>query len=288
MPSVLWSDNAKVFIAGSERLPQTFGPLAPKWKFIVPRSPWWGGWWERLVRSVKSGLKKTLKQRCLTCTELETLLHEVEACINSRPLTFVGDNLEDRRPLTPANFIVGQSNLFTPQRLDGEEASVNADQLRERLEVKNTLLEQFWRVWTKEYLRHLPQQLGKGGHPRVQVGDLVVIREDNIPRLMWPLGRIEEVYEGKDGIVRSCKLRVKTKSMVRPIQRLYNLEVDGPGEDFEKEPELDLPQNDVLRSDTNVQSTASDSQSRDDGLTDTQQRLYVSKYGRVVKPPTKL
>ncbi|XP_066940953.1 uncharacterized protein [Macrobrachium rosenbergii] len=90
LPSVFYSDNAKTFVGGSQLLQQHYGPLAPQWKFIVPRAPWWGGWWERLVRSVKSALKKTMGVKCLSRCELETTLHVVEACINSRPLTFVG------------------------------------------------------------------------------------------------------------------------------------------------------------------------------------------------------
>ena len=41
--------------------------------------------------------------------ELETTLHEVEACVNSRPLTFVGDELDYRAPLTPSLFLLGRS-----------------------------------------------------------------------------------------------------------------------------------------------------------------------------------
>ena len=62
---------------------------APDRKFIAPRTPWWGGWWKRLVASVKSALKRSLGKRPLSRQELETLLHEIEACINARPLTFV-------------------------------------------------------------------------------------------------------------------------------------------------------------------------------------------------------
>lgn len=57
LPSVIYSDNAKTFVS---KLQQYFSLLSPEWKFIAPRSPWWGGWWERLVRSVKSALKKFL------------------------------------------------------------------------------------------------------------------------------------------------------------------------------------------------------------------------------------
>ena len=173
MPKVIWSDNAQTFKAACPRLVKTFGPLAPKWNYIVPRSPWWGGWWERLVRSVKSGLRKTLRTRSLTRAELEVTLYEIEACINSRPLTFVGDNLQDRVPLTPAHFLIGPSCVLREEDVDPE---VDSEDLRNRLLVKNLTLDKFWEIWSKEYLRHLPQGRGKGGQPMLNVGDLVNIR----------------------------------------------------------------------------------------------------------------
>ena len=91
VPSVIYSDNACTFKGADAYLQRHFGHLAHRWKFMVPRAPWWGGMYERLVRSVKAALRKSLGQRSLSKTELETVLAEVEACVNSRPLTFVGD-----------------------------------------------------------------------------------------------------------------------------------------------------------------------------------------------------
>lgn len=53
LPSILYSDSAQAFVGVSHKLKQMFGHLAPNWKFIVPCAPWWGGWWEHLIRSVK-------------------------------------------------------------------------------------------------------------------------------------------------------------------------------------------------------------------------------------------
>ena len=89
LPSIMYSDNAKSFVAAQGRMISEYGHLSPQWKFIAPRSPWWGGWWKRLVKSVKSSLRKSLCSNVLSRCELETSLHEVEACLNSRPLTFV-------------------------------------------------------------------------------------------------------------------------------------------------------------------------------------------------------
>ena len=86
IPSVLMSDNAKGLQAARAQLMAVLSSDAPDWKFIAPRAPWWGGWWDRLVASAKSALKGPLGKRSLSRQELETLLHETEACINARLL----------------------------------------------------------------------------------------------------------------------------------------------------------------------------------------------------------
>ena len=57
------------------------------WWFIVEKSPWWGGFYERLVGCVKRCLKKVLSNARLTYEELLTLLIEIEGILNSRLLT---------------------------------------------------------------------------------------------------------------------------------------------------------------------------------------------------------
>jgi hypothetical protein len=112
LPTAIYSDNAKTFIAAKYEMRKMYNDQAPQWKFIVPRSPWWGGYWERLVGSVKTALKKSLGNKSLTRVELETSLCEVEACINSRPLTFVGDSVDALTPLTPSHFLIGRNSGF--------------------------------------------------------------------------------------------------------------------------------------------------------------------------------
>ena len=118
LPSVMYSDNAKTFTSVANKLQNYFGLLSPEWKFIALRSPWWGGWWERLVRSVKSALKKSLGSRCLTKCELETTLIEVEACVNSRPLSYVDENPDLSNPLTPSHFLISRDAGFQPHDSD--------------------------------------------------------------------------------------------------------------------------------------------------------------------------
>jgi len=84
------SDNAKTFKSASQDItkikksPQVKQYLTNRrveWDFIVEKAPWWGGFWERLVRSVKNCVKKMVGRSTLTFEELRTLLVEVEATL---------------------------------------------------------------------------------------------------------------------------------------------------------------------------------------------------------------
>ena len=117
MSDTVWSDNAQSFKAASREIKRLFASSSAeakkvwkkidkdkvklelaskgiKWKYIAERSPWRGGWWERFCRSVKEPLRKVLGKALLTYTELYTVLTEVEAIINARPLSFVGDDIK--------------------------------------------------------------------------------------------------------------------------------------------------------------------------------------------------
>ncbi|KRX70907.1 hypothetical protein T06_11700 [Trichinella sp. T6] len=67
-----------------------------RWKFITPRAPWCSGYWERLIRSVKNALRKTLRGALLTHDKLHTTICEIEARINDQPIVLTGDNPSDR------------------------------------------------------------------------------------------------------------------------------------------------------------------------------------------------
>lgn len=96
LPSVIYSDNFKTFVSTAQKVQQVYGYLAPQGKFIAPKSPWWGGWWERLVRSMKFAMRKTLASEQLSRCELETCIHEVESCLNSRPLTYSSEQMKGK------------------------------------------------------------------------------------------------------------------------------------------------------------------------------------------------
>ena len=117
LPATLLSDNAKPFksssreiekIPGSREVVQYMANNGVTWKFIVERAAWWGGFWERLVQTVKRTLREVLGRSCLSFDELSTLLVEVESVVNARPLTYISDEVEQSSfVLTPSHLING-------------------------------------------------------------------------------------------------------------------------------------------------------------------------------------
>lgn len=224
-PSTIYSDNARTFSAASVALRAELGAACPEWKFIAPRAAWWGGWWERLVRSVKSSLRKTLGKSCLTRVELETCLIEVEACVNSRPLTFVGDEPDGCFPLTPSHFLSGRL-AGTRLAVEDDSQQVTSTVLRERdLECKR-LLAKFWAVWQGDYLRSLPHSVRKfKSRGRLQVGSVVLIHEEGLPRMRWVMGVVCKLHPGSDGVIRAADVRTAGGVRTRAVQRLHDLEM---------------------------------------------------------------
>jgi len=117
------------------------------WKFIVERAPWWGGFWERMVRSVKRSLKKCIGRASLTHDELSTLLVEVESVINSRPLTYVFDDSEGiNYSLSPSHLIYGRKVANIPNI--GHFKVVNtSESLSRHAKRHQTLLRHFTNQW---------------------------------------------------------------------------------------------------------------------------------------------
>ena len=223
-PSILWSDNAKGFWAAKSKLIETMSSEGPEWRLIPPRSPWWGGFYERLIGSVKSALKKTLGKQSLCRQELLTLLQEVEACVNSRPLTSVGDGLDSCRALTPNHFLIGRTSHKEKIDLSSIPSPVDAQQLSTLFEGHSEMLASFWSAWSEDYLKNLPPFRGRASETEIEVGTVVLI-EDEGPRLGWPLGVIKAVYPGKDGLVRKVDLKTARGTLSRSVQRLRKLEI---------------------------------------------------------------
>ncbi|XP_037930156.1 uncharacterized protein LOC119664863, partial [Teleopsis dalmanni] len=123
-PETIISGNAKTFkrankelqkletLLKSEEFQNNAAHKGFSWKFIPERAAWWGGFWERLVKSVKICLKSAIGKLILTYDELNTLLTEVEYVVNICPLTYITNDEKDLEPLTPAHFLNSCQHSF--------------------------------------------------------------------------------------------------------------------------------------------------------------------------------
>ncbi|XP_073946598.1 uncharacterized protein [Choristoneura fumiferana] len=193
-----------------------------KWSFIPPASPHMAGAWERLIRSIKTSLKATLKERAPREEVLTTLLAEAENMANSRPLTHVSVEPGCPEGLTPNHFLLGSSSNL-PQIGIFDDSDFY---LKRQWRIAQRLADQYWSRWVREVLPDLlPRQKWHEEHRNLQVGDLVLVADPNAPRNHWARGLVQEVRPGKDGRVRTALIKTKSNVLVRPAARLVRLPV---------------------------------------------------------------
>lgn len=237
----IYSDNAKTFKRAELELKRIwkciqnpsvvdlFSSHGIEWKFIVEKGAWWGGFWERHFRTIKTCLRKIVGRSSLTLSELETIFIEIEAIINSRPITYIYDDPAEPSPLTPAHFLIGNRLISLPViRISQEDLIGSRNSLIKRYKHQQALLTQFWNRWRKHYLLTL-RSMNLCPPTKVsnlfEVDDVVLVHDHRFPRNMWTMGKVTEIYPGRDGKVRSCLIKTSRGNLRRPVQLLYNLEI---------------------------------------------------------------
>lgn len=234
--SLILSDGGKNFVGARRRLGEIYTlinteefnreiiqeltPRRIEFKINPPYSPHFGGLWETNIKSVKTHLYRVLGKQILTYEELNTLLVQIEALLNSRPLCVLSNDPSDPEALTPSHFL----NLTPLKNIPVE----NLEQVPlgrvQRYALIDRLIQSYWRRWHAEYLSSLQtrEKWNSVSNP-VSKGQVVILKEPNLPTLCWPLAIIEETYPGKDDIVRVVKVKTKGGSYVRPIVRVFPL-----------------------------------------------------------------
>ena len=131
--------------------------------------------------------------------ELTTVLTQIEACLNSRPLVSLpSDDDNGIEALTPGHFLIG----WPLESLPNDPLTYHSISLLRRWHLCQNLVQHFWKRWSSEYLVSL-RRFTKWNHPshNLHIGDVVILQENNLVPTNWPLARVMKVHKGKDGIV---------------------------------------------------------------------------------------
>ncbi|XP_063376662.1 uncharacterized protein LOC134664029 [Cydia fagiglandana] len=228
----MYSDNATNFVGADSHLKkllnQGFSDTfrrellenQVKWRFIPPNAPHWGGSWEAAVKSFKTHLFRVIGAQILSYDELYTLLCQIEAVLNSRPLGLLSADPAEPAPLTPAHFL----NTVPLRSLPASEITEERTNRLSRYSLLENLVQSYWRRWSLEFLHTLQarEKWNTDSRP-ITVGTVVLIITDNAPPLHWPMGIVMETYPGKDGAIRVVLVKTKNGTYRRPVVRLCPL-----------------------------------------------------------------
>lgn len=187
------------------------------WHFNPPAAPHMGGKWEAAVKSIKHHLNRTLRDTLYTLEEITTLLTQIEAILNSRPMEPLSDDPDDLSALTPGHFLIGQPLTTLPEP---NLQSINISRLS-RWQLIQQQSQQFWRHWSQAYLqRQLATTKWWHQNNQIQVGSLVLLTDERLPPCKWPLARVTQLHPGDDGLTRVVTIKTATTTLIRPIVKL--------------------------------------------------------------------
>lgn len=238
-PVELWSDQGTNFRGGERELREAFASMEPtlrkrlacqkiKFQFNPPAAPHFGGVWEREVRSVKSALYTCVGAQPVHEDVLLTVLLEVEAILNSKPLGYVSADIADIDPVTPNSLLMGRPDGSLPQVVYPERELLS----RRRWRHSQVLADQFWSRFIREYLPGLQtRQKWHSASPELLDKAVVMLVDPQLPRALWPIGHVTKVHRSDDGCIRSADVDIRGHVYTRPVARLVMLPALPSGED---------------------------------------------------------
>lgn len=219
------------FIMGKAPLPEHTIPKLEKqnctWTFNPPHSSHMGGVWERMIgiaRRILDSIFLQVGTARLTHECLVTFMAEVTAIINARPLTSISSDSEDSVVLTPAMLLTQKTSLAGAPAGEFCEKDLYKHQWRQVQTLANT----FWNWWREQYISTL--QVRRKWHtekPNLKPGDVVLMKDCQTLRNMWPLGLITKVLPSKDNQVPKVEVKIfqqnEVKVFLRPVTELILL-----------------------------------------------------------------
>ena len=242
LPKTVISDNGTNFVAGARYFEEMLGCAHVRdymechkirWKFIAPRAPWQGGFYERMIGLTKSCLKKALFKKKVSQAELETVLKEIQCKLNNRPLTYIEEE-GSTLPLAPVHLWSGRLINPLPAVVvdDPEDPEFwDHNDLNLRYSQVSAIINHFGKLWKDEYLTALRERhygASSSYQTRVpQVGDVVIVEHQG-PQHEWPLGRIVKLYPDSEDIIRVADVLCDGVVSKRTLDKLVPLEIHSP------------------------------------------------------------
>lgn len=227
LPANIYCDNGSTFKGANNKLNElynskdvdkivnTTSKKGIKFNFIPSYSPVFGGLWEAGVKSAKYHFKRVIGQSALTYEQFNTVITEVEAILNSRPLTPFSSDPTDFTYLTPGHFLIGCPITMYPEPDCSTIPSNRLHFWRLCTQIKQC----YWKAWHRQYLCQLQSRpKWMSTVPNINVGQLVILRKDNVPILEWPMARVVSTYPGPDG-------RVRVVEVVTPDKKVHKRSV---------------------------------------------------------------
>lgn len=236
----IYSDNGTNFVGANNELKELYELVTSKehnkklrnslineginWHFIPPRSPHFGGLWESAVKLFKNHFLRIIGNTLLTFEEFNTYVIEIEAILNSRPITPLSNDPNDLSALTPGHFLIHDSFTSIP---DVDFSSTTSSRLSNWQHLQQ-LKQHFWKRWHHEYLNqlHVRTKWHQASTETIKIGSMVLIKEDNLPPLQWMLGRIKEIHPGIDGVIRVVTVHTVKGDYKRPTKKIAVLPIE--------------------------------------------------------------
>lgn len=234
-PGKIYSDNGTNFVGADNELQKAYrtwqadkiqhwaNQFGTEWHFITPAAPHEGGIWEAAVKSMKHHFRRVAGPQKYSVSGMRNLVTSIEACLNSRPLCALSDDPEDREALTPGHFLIGRAI-----RLPAYDHSYqNQSSGRHYFKAIQAQVQSFWQQWSEDYLQALTQlPKWRKEHENIRLGQLVLIKTENLPPTYWAMGRVIGIRKGSDGNVRAVSLKTQAGHLERSIHKLCVLPED--------------------------------------------------------------
>ncbi|GBM59390.1 hypothetical protein AVEN_17422-1 [Araneus ventricosus] len=220
------TDNSKTFVGADKEIKILYNHVnspdqclsefltseSIEWKFIPPKSPNFGGIREAGVKSFKFHLKRVIGSQKLTLEEFITILAEIEGVLNSRPLTPLSPEFDDFETLSPGHFLIGRPINGIAEPLLSEIKETRLSKWPKITKFSQSV----WTVWKRDYLCNLQQRYKwKFKVNDVKVGTLVLIKNEKLPGTKWLLGRISELFQGKDNQIRVVNITLPNGTVLK-------------------------------------------------------------------------